>query len=145
MNVVKDLSQEPPRSPKIHLGGYALMGRMIDKGRADLQGKAGEYHFACPLDQMLFEFKGVKAEEVKQQLATGASDEQVTAWFNTHGAPKKAEEIKAWSSKVEGARPYENPEKKEWFSGECAKLGLKPENTTLFQYLDADDIATFKK
>ena len=54
MNTAKALTKEPPRSPRYRLGDYALMARMIDKGRADLQGSVGEYHFACPLDQMLF-------------------------------------------------------------------------------------------
>jgi len=40
------------------MGGYALMARMIDKGRATLNGTVGEYHFACPLDQQLFTYKG---------------------------------------------------------------------------------------
>jgi hypothetical protein len=120
------------------------MARMIDKGRADLAGTAGEYHFACPLDQMLFEFKGVKADEVKKLLASGATDEQVVTWFNTHGVPKANEEIQAWSTGVEGYRPYDNPEKKAWFVGECTRLGLKPEASNLVDYLEADDMATFK-
>ena len=144
MNTSKNLTKEPPRSPRNRLGGYALIARMIDKGRADLQGNVGEYHFACPLDQMLFEFKGVKADEVKKLLGSGASDEQVVAWFNTQGTPKTTEEITAWSSGVEGYRPYDNPEKKAWFAGECSKLGLKPDASTLVDFLEADDLASFK-
>jgi Domain of unknown function (DUF5069) len=49
MNTAKALTEEPPRSPRDRLGGYALMARMIDKGRADIQGTVGEYHYACPL------------------------------------------------------------------------------------------------
>jgi Domain of unknown function (DUF5069) len=144
MNTAKNLTKEPPRSPRHRLGDYALMARMSDKGRADLQGSAGEYHYACPLDQMLFEFKGVNADEVKQLLATGATDEQVLTWFDKHGTPKTAEEIKTWSDGIESYRPYDNPEKREWFSEECAKLGLKPANSTLVDYLEADDAASFK-
>ena len=144
MNTSKNLTQEPPRSPRSLLGGYALMARMIDKGRAELEGNVGEYHFACPLDQMLFEFKGVKADEVKKLLGSGATDEQVVTWFHGHGITKTSEEIQIWSKGLEGYRPYDNPEKKEWFSGECAKLGLKPESTTLFEFLEADDAASFK-
>ena len=44
MNTAKALTEEPPRSPRDRLGGYALMARMIDKGRADIQGTVGEYH-----------------------------------------------------------------------------------------------------
>ncbi len=144
MTTAKNLTKEPPRSPRYHLGNYALMARMIDKGRADLQGTVGEYHFACPLDQMIFNFKGVQADEVKKLLASGTSDEQVVSWFDTHGEKKTAEEIKAWSSQVEGYRPYDDPEKRDWFSEECAKVGLKPENSTLVEYLEADDAASFK-
>jgi hypothetical protein len=111
-NTPKDLTKQPPRSPRSRLSGYALMARMIDKGRADLQGSVGEYHYACPLDQMLFGFKGVTAEEVKKLLGSGATDEQVVTWFNSHGATKKAEEIKSWSDGVEGYRPYDDPKKR---------------------------------
>ncbi len=144
MNTSKNLTKEAPRSPRNRLGDYALMARMIDKGRADLQGNVGEYHYACPLDQMLFEFKDVKADEVKKLLGSGASDEQVVTWFSTQGTPKTNEEIQAWSTGIEGYRPYDNPEKKDWFIGECAKLGLKPEASTLVDFLEADDLASFK-
>jgi hypothetical protein len=144
MSTAKNLTKEPPRSPRNRLGNYALIARAIDKGRAALAGTVGEYHFACPLDQMLFEFKSVQADEVKKLLASGADEEQIVAWFDTHGTPKTAEEIKAWSTGVESYRPYDNPEKKDWFAGECAKLGLKPENSTLVDYLEADDVASFK-
>jgi Domain of unknown function (DUF5069) len=61
MTTAKDLTKEAPRSPRIRIGDYALMARMIDKGRATLNGTVGEYHFACPLDQQLFTYKGVLA------------------------------------------------------------------------------------
>jgi hypothetical protein len=144
MNTSKNLTKEPPRSPRNRLGGYALMARAIDKGRSDIAGTVGEYHYACPLDQMLFEFKGVKADEVKKLLASGATDDQVITWFNTQGTPKTNEEIQAWSTGIEGYRPYDNPEKKDWFAGECSKLGLRPEASTLVDYLEADDLASFK-
>src|SRR5262249_15656715 len=88
MNTVKNLTQEPPRSPRLRVGGYAILARMADKGRATLNGTAGEYHFDCPVDNMLFSFKGVKGAEVKTLLASGASDEQIAAWLDTQGAPK---------------------------------------------------------
>jgi hypothetical protein len=144
MNTSKNLTKEAPRSPRNRLGGYALLARAADKGRADIAGTVGEYHYACPLDQMLFEFKGVKGDEVKKLLASGATDEQVVTWFNTNGTPKTNEEITGWSTGIETYRPYENPEKKDWFAGECSKLGLKPETSTLVDYLEADDLVSFK-
>jgi hypothetical protein len=141
----KDLAREAPRSPRERLGGYVLMARMIDKGRATINGTNGDYHFDCPVDNMLFTFKGVKGEEVRPVLASGASDAEILAWFNSHGTNKRDAEIKAWAAGTEAARPYDDPEKREWFTGECKQLGLDPARTTLFDYLDADDRQSFRK
>jgi hypothetical protein len=143
MNKAKDLSKQPARSPRLRVGGYAILARMADKGRAFLNGTAGEYHFNCPVDNLLFGFKEVDGEQVKALLASGASDEQIAVWLDSHGTPKTAAEVKAWSDTTERTRPYENPDHREWFAGECAQLGLNPETTTLFDYLEADDRASF--
>ena len=141
----KDLTQEAPRSPRLRLGNYAILARTLDKGRAFIAGKIGEYHFDCPLDNMLFDFKGVKGDEVKPLLEKGASDQDIVAWLDSHGTPKTPSVVKAWADGIEAAKPYENPEKKEWFAGECAKLGLDPAKTTLFDWLEADDKASYAK
>lgn len=145
MNTSRDLTKEAPRSPRVRIGGYAILARMADKGRAFLNGTAGEYHFDCPVDNMLFGFKGVTGAQVRPVLASGASDEQIAAWLDKHGTPKTPAEVKAWSDSVEKGRPYDDPESKEWFVGECTRLGLKPQTTTLFDYLEADDRDSFKK
>ena len=93
---------------------------------------------------MLFDYKGVKADDVKKLLASNATDEQVVAWLESHGTPKTAEETKAWSTGIEGYRPYDDPQKKDWFAGECANLGIKPEASTLVEYLEADVVVSFK-
>ena len=141
----KDLTKQAPRSPRERLGSYVILGRTLDKGRALLAGTIGEYHFDCPLDNMLFSFKGVTGAEVKNLLESGSTDEDVLAWIDAHGTPKHHDEISAWSSKLEDARPYEDPERKEWFAGECAKLGLDPAKTTLFDWLEADDRASYAR
>ena len=56
----KNLTQEAPRSPRTRLGGYALLARAVDKGRASLEGNVGEYHFACPLDQCSLNLKACR-------------------------------------------------------------------------------------
>ena len=145
MTTAKDLTKEAPRSPRNRIGDYAVMARMIDKGRATINGTVGEYHFACPLDQMLFTYKGVQADDVKAVLASGASDDEILSWFNQHGAPMNAAETKAWSDGVEGYSPYDDPEKKEWFAGECKALGLDPAKSTLADFLETDDRVSFKK
>jgi hypothetical protein len=145
MSTTKDLTKEAPRGPREKVGQYILLGRAIDKGRAALVGKVGEYHFDCPLDNMLFGFKEVKGEEVKKLLVSGASDQEIAAWVDSHGAKKTSEEIKTWADGLAAYKPYEDPEKKEWFAGECKRLGIDPAKSTLFDMLEADDIATFAK
>ena len=145
MSTTLDLTQQAPRSPRVRLGGYAILARTLDKGRAALIGKIGDYHFDCPLDNYLFGFKGVKGDEIKPLLEAGATDEAIVAWLDGHGTPKTAEEINAWSEAVEAARPYDMPDKKEWFVGVCQEIGIDPATNTLFDFLEADDAVTFKK
>lgn len=38
-----DLTQRPPRRARVKLGGYVILPRILDAGRAHLAGKAGEY------------------------------------------------------------------------------------------------------
>jgi hypothetical protein len=145
MNPAKDLTQEAPASPRVRTGGYALLARMADKGRASLAGTLGEYHFDCPLDNYLFDFKGVTGADVLEVIKTGASDEEIAAWLDANGTPKAPEEITAWSDSVEAARPYDSPEKKDWFVGVCAEAGIAPATHTLFDYLETDDRLSYAK
>lgn len=141
----KDLTKQAPTSPRVRIGGYAILSRMADKGRASIAGKNGEYHFNCPLDNFLFGFKGVNGEQVKELLVSGASDSDIAAWLDTHGEPKTTAEIKEWADGVEAANPYNDPEKKDWFVEQVTPLGLDPAKTTLFDWLEADDKASFKQ
>ena len=139
----KDLTKEPPRSPRVRIRDYALLARAADKARAELNGKPGEYHFDCPLDRTLFTFKGVTGAEFLEQVKRGSSDEDLGIWLDEHGMAKTPEEIRAWSDSMEGYSLYHNLEKRESFVLECTRLGLNPAKTTLFDWLEADDRASF--
>ena len=139
----KDLTKEAPRSPRVRLGGYALLARMIDKGRAFLVGKNGEYNFDCPLDEHLLSFKGVTGDQVRQLLASGAGDEEIVHWFNQNGTPRTAEEIERWSAEEERGSLHGHPEKGAWFDEQCRSLGLDPATASLFDMLEADDRVSF--
>src|SRR5207248_9864691 len=96
----KDLTKEPPRSPKVIVGGYAILGRTTDKCRALLWGNIGEYHFDCPLDNMLFGFKGVRGDDFKAFVESGASDEEIAKWVGRNGTLKSEEEKNSWAVEV---------------------------------------------
>jgi hypothetical protein len=134
-----DLTKEAPRSPRVRAGGYAILGRTIDKCRALVAGNIGEYHFDCPLDNMLFGFKGVKGHDFKAQIEQGAGDQEIVEWLNQNGEKKTADEIERWADEVEGSSFYNHPEKRDFFNEEVKKLELDPAKTTTFQWLEVDD------
>jgi hypothetical protein len=58
----------------VRLGGYVVLPRILDKGRAELAGTAGEYKYNNPADYHWFNFTGITAEQLKAELATGKGD-----------------------------------------------------------------------
>ncbi len=97
-----DLTKTAPRSPYIRIGDYIILARSIDKCRAFLQGSLGEYMFNCPLDRMLFKFKGITAEEFKEAVSKSSSDDEVLSWLHTVGIKKSEEEVREWSDSFDG-------------------------------------------
>ena len=140
----KDLTNEPPRSPHVQIGGFNILGRTIDKCRALLFGKIGEYHFDCPLDNQLFGSMDLKGDDFKAFVAKGHSDDEIAAWVEKEGQTKTDIEISEWNEMVAANNYSGNPEKKAWLEGENKRLGLD-KDATLFDMLDADDKASFKK
>ena len=141
----KDRTKEAPRSPHEKRGGYVILGRTLDKCRALLWGNIGDYHFDCPLDNMLFGWKGVKGDDFKAAVEKGASDEEMVEWMNANGERKSPEEVRAWSEQMIAANPYHIPEKRDWFVEQVKPYGLDPANTTLFKWLDVDDRESYKQ
>jgi hypothetical protein len=140
----KDLTKEPPRSPHIKLGGYVILSRTIDKCRASIWGKLGEYEFDCELDNYLFGFKGIKGSDFRKFVEEGHSDEEILKWVNSNGIEKTQAEIDAWSAHEIENRYADDAEGSEWLQGRNKKLGIDL-NSTLFQMLDMDDKVSFKK
>jgi len=144
LNHAPDLTKHPPRSPRVRLGGYVILPRCLDKGRATVAGKNGEYHFACPLDQHFLQFAGVDPEALKQQLAVGKGDGQILDWIRENGRNKRTDsEIMAWSIYQE-QRPPTDPDSREFVQGVHKKIAPKREDiATWFDLLDLDDYVSF--
>ena len=139
-----DLTNRPPRGPRVRLGGYVLLPRLIDKGRAANAGTQGEYKYNCPLDQRFFEFAGIDAEAFKQQLASGKGDKQLLEWIQQNAKNKRNfDEIQTWSVSQERRSPSD-PESRQHF--EELRAQAAPERTdvqTWFELLDLDDYVSF--
>lgn len=139
-----DLKKQAPRSPRVRLGGYAILPRMLDKGRATLAGANGEYHYNCPLDQRFTEFTGIEAEALLQQLAAGKGDGEVLAWVTANAKfLRTAPEIEAWSLWQEKRAP-DNPDSRAYFNElHAAVAPNRTDITSWFDILDVDDYASY--
>jgi hypothetical protein len=139
-----DLTKQPPRSPRVRLGGYAILPRMLDKGRASLAGKNGEYKFACPLDQRFLEFAGIDPKALKKELAAGKADGEILDWVTAKAKNKRtAVEIDAWSAWQDRRAP-DNTEGREYFNELHKAAGPKREDiATWADLLDLDDYVSF--
>ena len=139
-----DLTQCPPRSSRVRLGGYVILPRMLDKGRATVAGKHGKYNYACPMDCRLLDLLGVKADALKKQLAAGKGDTEILQWIQKNAKRKVTEpEIAAWSAYQEQRAPADM-ESREFFHGVQGKIAPKREDiATWFDLLDLDDHVTF--
>ena len=143
-NNVTDLTQHPPRSPRVRLGGYATLPRMLDKGRAEIAGKNGEYHYNCPMDQRLLSFLGIDADALRKELAAGKGDGEIFEWIEKHAMHKHNDpEIAAWSAQAD-LRVPSDVESREYFHDIHRKTAPKREDiATWFDLLDVDDYVSF--
>jgi hypothetical protein len=143
--VDRDLTKQAPHSPRERVGGFVIAKRTIDKCRASLTGKLGEYHYDCPLDNVLFGFKGINGDQFKAAVKTSKTYEEIGAWLQANGTKKTPAEINAWSDGVDVDSPMKSPKKRAHFIENCTQLGLNPETSTTFDWLEADDRVSFPK
>jgi hypothetical protein len=143
--IARDLTKQAPHSPRERIAGFAIASRAVDKCRASLAGTLGEYHYDCPMDNMLFSFKGINGEQFKAAVLASTNYEEVGTWLQSNGTTKTPVEIKAWSDQMEAGSLMKNPEKRAYFIENCSKLGLNPETNTTFDWLEADDRASFSR
>jgi len=137
-----DLTQYPPRSPRVQLGGYAHLPRLLDKARATLSGKIGEYHYNCPLDKHFFDFTGIDHEALLAEVKLGRSDSEMLAWIRSR-AKRLPWEITAWSAWMASNAPGGAPGH-EWFGEEIkASTADRDDVRGFFDLLDMDDFVSF--
>jgi hypothetical protein len=137
-----DLTQRPPRSARVKLGGYVILPRILDVGRAHLAGKAGEYKYGCPLDQEFLSFTGLKAADFLDQLNAGKSDTEVLAWIREHSNRTEAE-IMIWSE-YQIQRSPSDTEGRTFYNESVQRIAPNRDDlSTWFDLLDLDDYASF--
>ena len=141
-----DLTQRPPRSPRVRLGGYVLLPRILDKGRASLAGKLGEYHYRGKgMDRHFFNFVGLDHESFTKELAKGGGDGEILAWVQANAKNQRQPwEIAAWSEYHLRRTPDSDTETLIEFAEEVKKFNaLREDINTWFDLMDLDDYCSF--
>jgi Domain of unknown function (DUF5069) len=140
-----DLTKRPPRSPRVRLGGYVVLARIFDKGRAELAGTAGEFKYNNPGDYHWFRFTGITPEALKAELATGKGDGEMLAWIQENAPNKHSPwEIQQWSAYFSERGPDSDVETLDMFAERIGRFNKTREDVkTWFDLLDLDDFVTF--
>ena len=140
-----DLIQRPPRSFRVRLGNYVVLARMLDKGRATLAKKNGEYHYDCATDQRLVQFLGFDPDALSKELATGKGDREMLEWVQAHSkTPRSPWEIEAWSAFMDKRAPDSDAETLAFFAEHLGRLSKTREDVkTLFEFGELDDYVSF--
>jgi hypothetical protein len=140
-----DLTKRPPRSSRARLGGYVLLPRMLDKGRAEIAGTNGEYHYNCPLDQHILNYLGLDPAALRAELAAGKGDGEILEWVNANAKHKRAPwEIEQWSDFHQRRGPDSDAETILYFAEAVGKFSKTREDIkTWGDLLDLDDYVSF--
>jgi hypothetical protein len=140
-----DLTQRPPRSPRQRLGGMVTLPRTLDKGRAKLAGKIGEYNFNSSTDQHLARFLGVDLDVLLKELAKGIGDGEALAWIQANAkTPRAPWEIEAFNAYMERRSADSDAETLEFFAEYVGKLSKTREDIkSWFDALELDDYVSF--
>ena len=139
-----DLTRHPPRSPRVRLGGYVQLPRLIDKARAVAAGTAGDFHYNCPIDQRFLTFTGLNPEALFDVIKSGKSDGEILAYVTANATPKRQLfEILVWSAWFEQQVPTP-PDTRAFFNDVHRKNAPQREDIgTWFDWLDLDDYVTY--
>jgi hypothetical protein len=141
---VTDLTLRPPRSPHVTLGGYVILPRLLDKGRAQLAEKTGGFSFNSSLDQRFFAFVKIEPQALLDQLSEGLGDGAILAWINGHAGYVPTDwEIAQWSA-FQIARTPSSVEARENSMRELSALAPdRSDVVTGFQLIDLEDYISF--
>jgi Domain of unknown function (DUF5069) len=92
-----DLTTSYPRSVHDKLFGLVQIDRTIDKGKAFAEGKNGEYHYNCPMDQAVFGFLGIDHDALLDVIKNAKSDADIENYVKGFIDKKSPQEIEAWN------------------------------------------------
>jgi len=132
-----DLTKSFPRSAREKLDGIDILARAIDKGRAELEGKLGDYiFFNCGVNKVLFTTLGVSDQQFLDAVKASPDDAGVVRWIHDTVKPDRAK-LDQMNERFEKMKP-ETSDAKAYFAKELAGTGTK--RTDIETYADLLDL-----
>ena len=139
-----DLTKAAPRSPYAKTNHIVFVPRTIDKIRADIAGRLGEYHWRVGSSARVLDFLGVDADELLHEVDEQGKDEAVWRWVQEHGKAHSKVEIARFNESMIESRP-ETEEQRSRHRNFVANAGVTEdleavaEEMTVFERLELDD------
>lgn len=139
--LAKDFRNEKrfPRSPRETLAGYVLAARAVDKCRAAILGWQGEYHSNCPLDKQWLSFAEIDYKQLREFVATGATDEDIEIWIEENAKEHTQIEIIMWNNKLRDTRLSDLPAETQEYLEDYIQKYI-PRNRVIYHWFDVYDI-----
>lgn len=118
-----DLTNGIPRSPYERMLGMVFLPRTIDKARAELTGKQGEYLFRTGQSAPCFEILGISPEQLFDALRDHRTDTEIRSWIADNKVTRSALEIAKFNREAIERRAN-TPEQIEWHRNYLTGIGL---------------------
>ena len=118
---------------------------MLDKGRATLAGKNGEFNYDAPFDQHIINFLGFEPAALLEQLAAEKGDAEILEWLKSNAPDQPAPwEIEQWSDYMIRRTPDSDAETLAFFFRRVGSFSKTREDIkTRMDLIDLDDLVTF--
>jgi hypothetical protein len=118
---------------------------MLDKGRATVVGKNGEFKYDASFDQHIINFLGFDPAALLEQLATGKGDAEIVEWIVANSQYQPAPwEIEQWSEYMLRRTPDSDRETLMFFVRHVGSFSKTREDIkTWMDLIDLDDYVTF--
>src|ERR1700694_3193539 len=100
-----NLSVGPPRGPREKLAGIVFTARVVDKLRASLPGgESNEYLALEAFSEMWAYYTGIDLVELRDVVASSATEEDVEAWVRERTAHVDKEKINGRMERYDARR-----------------------------------------
>jgi hypothetical protein len=117
--------QTYPRSPKTLLGGFAHLGRFIDKIRLRHEGKIQDYNYiTVGFDKYLVDFLKIDPKSFEQRVLAGGTDEELLVWVKANSRKPSDQEIAHWSQGLLASGPKDDAARQR-FQGRLQGIATK--------------------